>query len=165
MEISLIIARKSLFLIIMGLTCQFSYANNAVYEEKPCVKSFEITDLSNQVILGINKHSVYMYFSEDLRSYLNWTFEEEYLRDLNSFMDSNGEFIPVPAIYIHESKIEYELSNIQRVVFDNGKIGFTYKERLAVSFEDILLPSGSVLSNFSAEDAQKFIEFYEHKMK
>jgi hypothetical protein len=165
MEFFLNIAQKGLFILLFVLTCQHSFASENVNDDSPCNKSFEITDQSNQVILGIKKDAVYMYFSEDLRTYLNWTFEEEYLRDLNSFKDSNGEFIPVPAIYIHESKIEYPLRDIQSVVSDNGILAFTYKNRLAVSFEDILLPNGSVLSNFSAEDAQKFVDFFNHKMK
>jgi hypothetical protein len=165
MKILLTLARLCFITLLLALSGQLSYGNSPVTDATPCGDSLEITDLSNQVILGINKKSVYMYFSEDLRTYLNWTYEEEYLRDLNSFMDSNGEFVPVPAIYIHESKIEYDINDIQRIVIRNGVIGFTYHNRLAVSFEDILLPGGSVLSNFSEDDVEKFIEFFDHKVK
>lgn len=163
MNTSILILRKSLLLIFLSLTSQLSYANITLSDTQ-CNKSIEINDLSNQIILGIDNKTVYMYFSEDLRSYLNWTYEEKYLRDLNSFKDSNGEFIPVPAIYINESKVEYELGDIQRVTINDGILVFTYNKRLAVSFEDILLPSDSVLSNFSAEDLQKFFDFFYRKV-
>ena len=129
--------------------------------EKPA-PIIEITDINDDVTLGLTSTSVYMVISEQTREQINKDLEEAYHKEMESFNDSFGSFIVGEYQPLTDRKIEYDLDDIENIKDINGILTFTYFKEYSVRFEDVLAINGKqVLASFQKEDIQNFINEFE----
>lgn len=118
---------------------------------------FEISDKYHEVQLGITESTVYMVFSDDLREIANKYFLDQYKKDVESFADSEGNFIMSDVTYLESNRIEYDFEDIKKLNFENGVLSFDYSTQKKVKFEDIFSYNGTkALNNFYIEDLELF---------
>lgn len=121
----------------------------------------EITDKYNEVTLGITSNSVYLKFDKNVKDYVNQELIEEHNLQANQFIDSEGFFVPGSMILLKENKLEYLFSEIETVLFHQGKLTFKYIGKKEFVFEDILNTDGNqALKNFYLEDLEQFYHTY-----
>jgi hypothetical protein len=115
-------------------------------------------DKSGEVILGYDGEKVYMVISQESLQRLNSQLLIENQKDLQTFTDSNGSFIPSENRLLSSERIEYSLEDIQMSLSDDGELSIKYLKSGNVRFEQIMLDSGNkALTNFSIIDLQNFI--------
>lgn len=121
----------------------------------------EITDKYNEVTLGITSNSVYLKFDKNVKDYVNQELIEEHNLQANQFIDSEGFFVPGSMILLKENKLEYLFSEIETILFHQGKLTFKYVDKKEFVFEDILNTDGNqALKNFYLEDLEQFYHTY-----
>lgn len=155
------------FLTILILTSNTLFASdfndNAPEMGKPIL---EITDKFNEVRLGITNNSIYMTFSENVRSIANKSLQTKYEVDSENFEDSEGNFIVGSTSYLESNRLEYNLDDIEYINFKNGRLSFHYKNKSNIGFEDIYSYSGTrALNNFYVEDLEAFIFTFNESIK
>lgn len=118
---------------------------------------FEISDKYNEVQLGVTETTVYMIFSDDIRELANKLFLDQHKKDVETFADSEGNFIMSDMTYLESNKIEYDFEDIKNLKFESGVLSFDYASHKKVKFEDIFSYNGTkALSNFYVEDLELF---------
>lgn len=121
----------------------------------------EIKDLEDDVVLGLTPTSIYMLISEQARDQINKELQEAYNKNMESFTDSFGSFIVGEYEPLTDSKIEYNLRDIENVKEVNGILSFTYFKEYSVRFEDVLSTNGKqILANFNKQDIVEFLSEY-----
>ncbi len=113
----------------------------------------EIVDKSGEIILGFDGKRIYMIISDASLQRLNNQLLVDYHRDLQTFTDSNGSFIPGDTHLIASERIEYKLEDLIITLDPEGEIRFEYLQPGPVLFEQVMLPNGnSALHSFDQED-------------
>ena len=122
--------------------------------------NFSIQTNDEKVVLGINDSTVYMQLSKEMLDHLN--------NDLSSDTNSNkddwaGEFSNFVKSHVRElinRKLEYNLSDIKSVTYDDGGLVFDYNHKHLFSFERIIDEDKPALKSFKKQDAEAFIEHF-----
>lgn len=118
---------------------------------------FEISDKYNEVQLGVTESTVYMIFSDEIRELANKLFLDQHKKDVETFADSEGNFIMDEMSYLESNKIEYDFEDIKKLNFENGVLSFDYATHKKIKFEDIFSFNGTkALNNFFVEDLELF---------
>lgn len=118
---------------------------------------FEISDKYNEVQLGVTESTVYMIFSDEIRELANKLFLDQHKKDVETFADSEGNFIMDEMSYLESNKIEYDFEDIKKLNFENGVLSFDYATHKKIKFEDIFSFDGTkALNNFFVEDLELF---------
>lgn len=118
---------------------------------------FEISDKYNEVQLGVTESTVYMIFSDEIRELANKLFLDQHKKDVETFADSEGNFIMDEMSYLESNKIEYDFEDIKKLNFENGVLSFDYTTHKKIKFEDIFSFNGTkALNNFFVEDLELF---------
>ncbi|WP_169331255.1 hypothetical protein [Balneola vulgaris] len=132
-----------------------------VDDEKKKNTLMEIHDRYHQVKLCLTSTSVYMQFDTSVRDLINQELEHKHQKDAQHFIDSEGQFLLGNITYLESDKIEYQTDEIRDVVFENGKLKFTYDSDKEFKFEDIIGTDGKpALENFYLEDLELFYLTY-----
>lgn len=122
---------------------------------------FEISDKYSEVRLGLTETSIYMIFSEGIRTLANNEIINQSNIDAHYFEDSEGNFINGETPLLTSNRIEFFYDDIKSISFVNGKINFEYKKNNNLKFEDIYSYKGTkVINNFYIEDLELFINTY-----
>ena len=117
----------------------------------------EITDKYHKVRLGISNTSVYMILDKSSQQLVNSVLHIEHDTEMDYFEDSNANFIPNNYYQLTGNTIEIPLTQIENVIFRNGKLDFKYKSPQSIEFEDVRTEFGTfALSNFYIEDLELF---------
>ena len=162
----ILVARFSILFVLL-LSSNTLLASNFNDSAPELVKPIlEITDKFNEVRLGITNNSIYMIFSENVRSIANKSLQTKYEVDSQNFEDSEGNFIVGSVSYLETNRLEFSLDDIQNINFKNGKLSFHYKNKSTIGFEDIYSYSGTkALNNFYVEDLEAFIFTFRETVK
>jgi len=139
--------------------CSFSSSVLAddidIRNDKPTI--FQIEDRYNEVRLGLTKTSVFMQIKGSVKDFINQEIVQRHSIEASQFIDSQGHFLLGEVVLLNSDKVEYSFSDIEEVVFENGKLSFTYKNVKSFVFSDILSTDGNpALHNFYVEDLEKF---------
>ncbi len=108
------------------------------------------------MLLGIARDTVYMRFSDSLQKKL--------AHDLDTNTNKSDDFGATIERMVKRNvgkllnrQIAYPVADIQDVRYENGEIKFEYRDKHALSFEDIKQGKESVLHSFNAADAGRFV--------
>lgn len=122
-------------------------------------------DKYQEVRIGLTDHSVFMELDPQTLDLNNRNFQDLHRNELDSFMDSGGEFILGEKIVLQSNVIEYELTDLSGIYFKNGKLTFEYLHKKDLIFEDIISVYGNkVLDNFYIEDLEKLAQTYRNSI-
>lgn len=159
------IVSSLLLLSLLLLSSLPVYAtSNAITDADPEVL-IEFYDKYNEVKLGLTENSVFMEFTTQLREQMNRELAEKHNNDIESFVDSGGEFIIGHPVTLRSNTLRYTLDDIESIEFDRGKLTFEYLRKSDIGFEDIISSNGiKALSNFYVEDLEEFILTYRRLM-
>lgn len=151
------------FFIITAVTAVLVYSTLPAIASAPPDDEVLIAfyDKYNEVRIGLTDHSVFMELDPQTLDLNNRNFQDLHRNELDSFVDSGGEFILGEKIVLQSNVIEYELNDLSDIIFKNGKISFIYLQKKDLVFEDILSVYGNkVLDNFYVEDLERLVLRY-----
>lgn len=147
------------FLALLLVNNAFPYIIHGPESDKTII--FEINDKYNEVTLALTSNSIYIEFDKSVKDYVNQELIEEHNLQANQFIDSEGFFVPGSMILLKENKLEYLFSELETVLFHQGKLTFKYIDKKEFVFEDILNTDGNqALKNFYLEDLEEFFHTY-----
>lgn len=108
--------------------------------------------------MGLSDSTVYMELSQKMLNQAN----DDLAGEKNPDNDWTEEFTNFVKSHVRElinSKIEYRLSDIKSISYDDGMV-FKYKHKHLFSFEQVINKDSPALKNFSKKDAKAFIAHF-----
>ena len=144
-------------LILLNLFLD-SFGNSQLLLHRDQPKNLEIRDKSGETVLGYDGKYVYMIISEASLQQLNNQILVDYYRDLQTFTDSNGLFIPAEVQVLKSRRIAYDVEELS-IRYSQYGIHFEYLSPTSVRFEDIILSNGlHALQNFDPDALLYFVQ-------
>ena len=144
-----------MLLLFIALSSSNSYSTSSDSNINDPI--LEITDKYSEIRLGITDSKIYMVISDTYREYANQQFLEQHRRDIDFFTDSNGSFLIAEATYLETNTLEFDIEDVEAVLFEDGELIFKYRNKFQLGFEEVLSLNGiNALSSFYVEDLELF---------
>ncbi|MTI86612.1 MAG: hypothetical protein FH748_01445 [Balneolaceae bacterium] len=148
-------------LLMLVMSSLAVLASDTCPQDKDPKIIIEFYDKYNEVKLGLTDEFVFMEFSSKIREQINKELTEQHIKDVDSFVDSGGEFIISSPTVLRSNRIQYNLEDIEDIEFEKGVLQFEYRQKSDVGFEDIISQDGTkALSSFYVEDLEQFALTY-----
>ncbi len=122
--------------------------------------NFSIQTSDNKIILGINDSTVYMQLSKEMLNQANKDLSENKNRSNDDWAGEFSNFVKSHVRELINRKLEYNLSDIKSVTYDDGGLVFDYNHKHLFSFERIIDEDKPALKCFEKQEAEAFIAHF-----
>ncbi|MGI8508769.1 MAG: hypothetical protein ACR2MQ_05545 [Gemmatimonadaceae bacterium] len=110
----------------------------------------------NEMVLGLARDTVYMGLSDSLLAKTR----ADMTKDRSDTGGMGGAFADMIKKTVGNAlgkRVAYPIADIQSVRYDNGAIKFDYRNKHAISFENVHTENKQVLAAFAPDDARRFV--------
>lgn len=110
----------------------------------------------NEMVLGLARDTVYMGLSDSLLAKAR----TDMTRDKSDTGGMGGAFADMIKKTVGNAlgkRVAYPIADIQSVRYDNGEVKFDYRNKHAISFENVHTDNKQALATFAPDDARRFV--------